>query len=245
MLGGAAIGTASAQFNPATLISETLRYRLLSGSVEVGSSTVTISRDNATGIIQFVESISGLFEQTAVVTIRDDTSLQPLHAHIIISRDNRDQELKLTYRDGGRSVSGEIQRQANWGGSRLVNAALANGTVDLYTIPHLFRASPLSVNKTFQFPFFNGFHTEKGMARAWVSRIETVVVPAGAFDSYRLETYVGNARLILNIAAKPPHRIVRQILPELEVKFELEKFECHSHCSQLPPQKNSYALPTK
>jgi hypothetical protein len=221
VLAGAAINSGYAQFDPAKLIPETLHYRLLSGSVEVGSSTVTISRDNAVGAIHIVESISGLFEQTAVVSIRDDTSLQPLACRVVIARDNQYHELKLHYREDGQRVTGEIRRPPELGGARVVDTTLPSGAVDLFTVPYLFRASPLAINKTFQFPLFNGLQNEKGIARAWVSRLESVVVPSGTFKCYRLEAFTNNSRVILNLDTQFPHRLIRQIMPELEVKFEL------------------------
>lgn len=210
-----------AQFDPAALVPETLPYRLLSGSVTVGSSTVTISRESATGTIHLVESISGLFEQTAVVTMRDDTSLQPLTTQVVISRNNQYHELKLDYRDNGQRVTGAMKRPLELGGTRVVDRALPAGTSDLYLVPHLFRASALAVGKTLQFPLFSGLQNEKSFARAWVSRLESVTVPAGVFACFRLETFVGNSRVIINIDTQFPHRVIRQIFPELDVKFEL------------------------
>jgi len=210
-----------AQFDPAALVSEKLRYRLLTGVVEVGSSTVTISRDDAAAVIHIVESISGLFEQTAIVTIRDDNSLQPLTSHAVISRDNQYHELQLNYTANGQRVAGEVRRPAEFGGSRVIEVVLPSGAADIYSAPYLFRASSLGVGKILQFPLFNALLNEKSLARAWVAKVETVTVPAGNFDCFRLEAFLGNSRLILNIDTQFPHRLIRQVLPELEVKFEL------------------------
>jgi len=212
-----------AQFNPAALTPETLRYRLATGAVKVGSATVTISREP--GTIHIVESLSGLFEQTAIVSIRDDSSLQAQSTQVVISRANRYHELKLQYHPDGQYVTGEVQRPVEMGGSRVIDMALARGTIDLYAVPYLWRASSLALNKTFQLPLFNGLQIEKGAARAWVSRIESVITPAGTFACYRVETFLGAARMILNFDQNFPHRLIRQIFPELEVQFELEKVE--------------------
>jgi hypothetical protein len=213
-----------AQFDPARLIPETLRYRLQSGSAEVGSSTVTISHDNANGTIHIVESISGLFEQTAIVTIRNDTSLQPLASQAVFSRDNQYHEVQLQYSSDGQRVTGEVRRPPDYGGGT-IDVTFPSAAADVYAAPHLLRASPLLIGKTIQFPLFNVLQNEKSLARAWVAKIETVAVAAGRFECFRLESFIGNSRLILNIDTQPPHRIIRQILPELQVKFELAKIE--------------------
>ncbi|MCG3118884.1 MAG: hypothetical protein ALAOOOJD_01169 [bacterium] len=221
ILAGMLVKPAHAQFDPAVFVPETLPYRLLSGAVIVGNASVTISRENAAGTLHLVESISGLFEQTAVVTMRDDTSLQPLTTQVVIARNNQYHELKLEYRFDGQHVTGEMKRPLELGGVRSVDLALPAGTTDLYLVPHLFRASALAVGKTLQFPLFNGLQNEKSFVRAWVSRLESVTVPAGVFECFRLESFVGNSRVMINIDTQFPHRVVRQIFPELQVKFEL------------------------
>jgi hypothetical protein len=221
----AAVPVAHAQFYAATLTPETLRYRLLTGSTEVGSATLTISRDHAAGIIHIVESISGLFEQTATVTLRDNAKLQTLTSHTIISRDNQYHQFQLHYTDDGQRVTGEIRRPPQFGGYRVVNTALPAGAADIYAVAPLFRASSLAVGRMIQFPLFNALENDTGLARAWISRLEPVTVPAGSYECFRLEAYTGNARLILNIDTQFPHRIIRQIVPSLDVKFELVAIE--------------------
>jgi hypothetical protein len=221
----AVVPTARAQFLPSNLAAETLRYRLLSGSTEVGSATTTISRDNAAGLIHIIESISGLFEQTATVTLRDDATLQTLTSHTVISRDNQYHQFQLHYTDDSRRVTGEIRRPPQFGGDRVVNMALPTGATDIYAVAPLFRASSLAVGRMIQFPLFNALENETSLARAWIARLEPVTVPAGSYECFRLEAYTGNARLILNIDSQFPHRIIQQIVPSLDVKFELVAVE--------------------
>ena len=221
----AAIPAAQAQFQPSHLVPETLRYRMLTGNAEVGSSTTTISRDEGAGTIHIVESISGLFEQTATVTLRDNAALQTLTSHTVISRDNQYHQFKLQYANNGERVFGEIHRPREFGGSRVVDVALPAGAADIYAVAPLFRASSLAVGRMIQFPLFNELENEVGLARAWIARLESVVVPAGSYECFRLEAYTGNARLILNIDTQFPHRIIRQIVPSLDVKFELVAVE--------------------
>lgn len=220
-----ALPPAQAQFLPGNLVGETLRYRLLSGSTEVGSATTTISRDHDAGLIHVVESISGLFEQTAVVTLRDNAALQTLTSHTVISRDNQYHQFKLQYANDGQRVTGEIRRPAEFGGYRAVDTALPAGAADIYAVGPLFRASSLAVGRMLQFPLFNALDNETGLARAWIARLELVTVPAGSYECFRLEAYTGDARLILNIDSQFPHRIIRQIVPSLDVKFELVTIE--------------------
>lgn len=213
---------AYAQFDPANLISETLRYRMLSGSTEVGHSIVTVRHDSTARMLHIVEAISGLFEQTTTLSLRQDTTLQTLISQTTLSRDNREQRARLQYSDDGTRVIGEVQRPTEFGGQRAVDTELEPGTVDSYAIPHLLRCAPLAVGANISLPLFNGLKNEKGLTRAWVARIEPVTVPAGQFECFRLEVYAGNTRLILNLATQFPHRIIRQIFPALDVKLELE-----------------------
>jgi hypothetical protein len=221
----AALPAAQAQFLPGHLVAETLRYRLLTGSTEVGSATLTISRDPAAGIIHLVESISGLFEQTATLTLRDDPTLRTLTSHAVISRDNQYHQFQLQYDHSRNRVTGKIHRPREFGGNRVVDAALPAGAADIYAVAPLLRASSLAVGRTIQFSFFNALENETGLARAWIARLDTVAVPAGSFECFRLEAFAGNARLILDIDTQFPHRVIQQIMPSLDVKFELVAIE--------------------
>ncbi|MDZ7290824.1 MAG: DUF3108 domain-containing protein [candidate division KSB1 bacterium] len=221
ILGWGTISALHAQFNPANLVPETLRYRMGSGSTDVGSSTITISRDHAAGIIHIIESYSGLFEQTAAISLRNDSTLQMLNSHAVITRDNQYHEARLKYHNNGRQITGAVRWPAAFGGTRVIDVELPYSATDIYAVPHLFRATPLALNKTIRFHFFNVLQNEKGLARGWVSRLETVTVPAGSFECFRVEAYAGKTRLILNIDTQFPHRVIRQILPSLEIKFEL------------------------
>jgi hypothetical protein len=221
----AAIPAARAQFHPANLIPETLQYRMLAGSVEVGSTTVNISHDSAAGVIHIVESTSGLFEQTTRISLREDSTLQTLTSHTVLSREKKHQEAKLQYQNQGARVTGEVQQPPEFGGRRAVDAELEPGTADSYAIPYLLRCAPLAVGRIIKFPLFTGLQIEKGLTRGWVARIEPVVVSAGRFECFRVEVFAGNTRLILNVDTQFPHRVIRQFLPALDVKLELIAIE--------------------
>jgi hypothetical protein len=130
----------------------------------------------------------------------------------------------LHYSSDGQRVTGEVRRPPDYGGGT-IDVTFPSAAADVYAAPYLLRASPLLIGKTIQFPLFNVLQNEKSLARAWVAKIETVAVAAGRFECFRLESFLGNSRLILNIDTQHPHRIIRQILPELQVKFELAKVE--------------------
>lgn len=217
--------TAQAQFLSDNLAPETLRYRMMSGPVEVGSSIVTISHLSEAGVIQIVESISGLFEQTTVISLRNDSTLEPRTSHTVISRDNKFQEVRLQYQERSTKVTGEVRRPPEFGGERRVDAVLEIGTADSYAVPHLLRCVPLAIGKAVQFPLFDGLQNAKGLTRGWIARIESVTVPAGSFECFRLEVHAGDARLILNLDTQFPHRIISRILPALGVKLELVAME--------------------
>jgi len=40
-------------------------------------------------------------------------------------------------------------------------------------------------------------------------------------ECFRVEVFIENSRMLLNIDRQFPHRIIRQTLPQLETKFEL------------------------
>ena len=57
--------------------------------------------------------------------------------------------------------------------------------------------------------------------RGFVSRVVEVEVPAGTFSCYRVELFAGLAQEIDLVETRPPHRLIRQIYPAVDIDVRL------------------------
>jgi hypothetical protein len=210
-------------YRPQIFLEETLRYRMVSGRTGVGEMTVTISHDEAAGKIYLVESVSGLFERSTVLTLRHDSALRPLASQTVFGREPRFHAVLVKYDETG--LHGQIEQPAEFGGTHEINLALPPGTHDGFAVPHLMRARPLQLNEAISFPIFDFRQQRVDLARVWVVKNETVAVPAGDFVCHRMEGFSGKLRWIFFVDAEFPHRLVKQVFPGMEIEMDLVEWQ--------------------
>lgn len=211
--------SASPRFNARILVDDILRYRLVSGQRVFGEAIITIVHDSTANLIHIAESTTGLFERSSKFTLKADSTLRPLLQHTMVSEHEFLQECRLEYHE--HAVTGEVKRPEGFGGSFAINKRLNRDAADIYAVQHLVRASHLSVGRMLTFPIYNAFDNEESLARGWISKTETVTVPAGAFQCFRVEGFSGKARWILLLDTAYPHRIIKQIYPSAHLSLEL------------------------
>jgi hypothetical protein len=162
-----------------------------------------------------------LFEQTATVTLRDNATLQTLASHAVIWRNNQYQQVRLHI------TATAIALPAKFATAGIHHAAQGT-SFSRRRRRYLRRAASLPrapwPSANHPVPAFNALQNETAR-RAPDRAPEIVVVPAGNFECYRLEAYAGNARMILCIDTRFPHRIIQQVFPSIDVKLELTAVE--------------------
>ncbi len=206
-------------FQPQALCDEVLRYRMISGKTVVGEMKVNLAHGESGEVIHVVESLSGLFERSTALALRNDSTLQPLSSTTVFSNSNRFHTVRLNY--GADVVAGQIHQPVEYGGLQEIQQELAGGSHDFFAVPYLLRAHALAPNQAFIFPIFDFRQKKVDRARAWVAKKETVAAPAGEFACYRVEGFSGELRWIFLLEEKFPHRLVKQIFPALEIELEL------------------------
>ncbi len=208
----------SKPMHTAALINEALRYRMVTGTTEVGQITVNIvNKDDA--LLHIVESVSGLFERTTALLVRKDSTLQPLASHTVMMKESYSQEIQLQYSLG--NVSGEVFQPEKLGGRQRVGALLAAKTQDYYIVPYFLRSCALQENEVIKFPVYEALRNQVELARGWVVKLEEIEVPVGKFACYRVEGFTGKLRWILYFDKEFPHRLIKQKFPALRIETEL------------------------
>jgi len=200
------------------LINEVLRYRVITGTTEVGQITVNIvNKDDA--LLHIVESATGLFERTTALLVRKDSTLHPLASHTVMMKESYSQEIQLQYSYG--NVSGEVFQPEKLGGRQRVSALLSAKTQDYYIVPYFLRSCALQVNEVIKFHVYEPLRNHVELARGWVVKLEEIEVPVGKFACYRVEGFTGKLRWILYFDKEFPHRLIKQKFPALRIETEL------------------------
>ncbi len=214
----------SAQESPkslaaSALISESLRYRMLSGSIEIGQMLVDIENNDANGFVHIVESATGLFERTTTLFLHKDSVLSSHASHTIITKSSLAQEIQLQY--DSLQVRGAILRLDKSNEGRRIFAKFSTRTEDYYIVPYYFRSCVLKENTVIQFPIYEAARNRVELARGWVVKLEEIEVPLGKIECYRLEGFTGKLRWISFFEKKFPHRLLKQKFPALYLETEL------------------------
>ncbi len=204
---------------PEVLVNEALRYRMLSGAIEVGEMLVNINHDPRAGVLHITESTSGLFERTTTLLLQKDSTLKVLASHTIMTKESFSQEIQLLYK--GENITGTIVPPKTWGETRQINTPLSADVQDYYSVPYFLRSCALQVNQVIKFPIYEAVRNRAELARGWVVKLEEVETPVGKFTCYRVEGFTGKLRWILHFDKEFPHRLIKQKLPALSIEAEL------------------------
>lgn len=162
------------------------------------------------------ESLSGALgdEVTTYVTTGD---LRPISARREGRLGAASSGLDLRYEEGGVTGHATVMADSAGGGGRPddtrrveVDRDLPRGTLDSNTIVAALLASPLSDGDTLR---YSVFRPGRGVveARARVLGPETVSVPAGRYEAYRVGLSTDQGRFILWVTPDPPRMLVRQV----------------------------------
>lgn len=201
------------------LVNETLRYRMLTGALEIGQLTVNITNEDSGDFVHVVESVSGLLERTTTLLLKKDSTLSSHTSHTVITKSNITQEIQLQY--DSRQVRGAVRRADRFEGTQEISATFATKTQDYYIVPYFFRSCVLQESKVIKFPVYEAVRHRVELARGWVVKQEETEVPLGKFTCYRLEGYTGKLRWVLFFDKQFPHRLIKQQFPALYIEAEL------------------------
>jgi zinc protease len=132
-------------------------------------------------------------------------------------------ETHLTYAGGrvkGRSVA---PQQSGTPKTTDIDTALVAGTYDDNALNTIIAALPLAAGQTFNVSIF-----ESGQNRTTVMQIKVadggaVTVPAGTFQTFRLDIAGGQVPIVMSVAKDTPRRIVKIELVGAPFQFELVK----------------------
>ncbi len=193
---------------------DTFAYEVRYGGDDLGALQVIYERTGDDGL-RVREAVSGVLgdEVTTYVMAAD---LRPVSARREGRLARASAALDLSYGDG--RVSGEATLRADSarpgqrpGDTRriAVDREIPAGVLDSNMLVAALLASPMATGDTLRYPLFR---PGRGVveARARVAAAETVEVPAGTFETYRLELATDQGEFAMWVTRETPRVLVRQ-----------------------------------
>lgn len=132
-------------------------------------------------------------------------------------------DIHITY--GGGHVKGKATTPQQNGPPQTIqiDTALATGTYDDNALAVVFPALPLAAGRTFNLNVFESGKGQVKVIQVKVSDGGTVIVPAGSFDSFKLDVTGGQVPTTFYVSKATPRRIVKITLVGAPFIFQLVK----------------------
>lgn len=149
-----------------------------------------------------------------------------------------DQQLRpLRFRSFGTMFGSEVDIDVSWQGSRISGYShfpraedQPQGRIEIHrdipgamersSVFFLAQALPIDRHRHFSFDWYNTYDDRIYPIEAVVTGQETITVPAGTFDTYRVELNGGNPSQVLHITTTSPRRVIRMEVVEQPWVYE-------------------------
>jgi zinc protease len=132
-------------------------------------------------------------------------------------------QIHLTYADGRVRGSSTIPQPTGTPKSLTIDTTVAAGTYDDNALPIVLPALPIEVGKTINVGVFASSDGTEKVMTVKVGAAESVTVPAGTFEAYRLDIAGGQAPMVFFMTTSTPRRIVKIEIVGAPFLFELVK----------------------
>lgn len=193
-------------FDIARLRPAVLEYTFSAGGSPVGRSTSTLSQDGA-GWKSSMALQFGPVQQT--IEARWGAAWEPLDfRETYAGAFDGNAEVRL---ENGR-FTGSATMPAQAGGNKTFDAAAVAGAAWSMMDEAMLSTADLAEGKTIVIPVFNTSTGAVAPVTFAVGATESVTVPAGTFQAFRVSATGGSSPLTLWLRADAPHVVVRQEL---------------------------------
>lgn len=194
------------RFDMARLRPVTLEYTFKAQGNPIGRSTSTLSQDGA-GWKSLLELQFGAVQQT--ITARWGAEWHPID-YVETYAGAFDGRAEVRLADGRLTGSATMPAQA--GGNKTFDAAMVPGGAWSMMDEAMLSTAELAEGKTIVIPVFNTSTGAVAPVTFTVGAAQSVTVPAGTFQAFRVESAGGSSPLVLWLRADAPHVVVRQEL---------------------------------
>lgn len=170
----------------------------------LGTSTFAFASEGSAWALSSRDVLSGV-DQSSTVRI-DAQTLKPLSVDKTIQAEGTDARIKASYPEGAGKMA--IEATVN-GENRDATINVPANALDNDQILMTLRAAPLDVG--YQASFVDVIVSRAAQVNTGVrvTGLETVTVPAGTFETYRVELNFSGTKQTVWYEVAPPHRMVQ------------------------------------
>lgn len=205
----------------AQIAARTDSFRVTFQGNPIGAVVATV-RQTPDSLVYTEQSALGGFAQRTTVVL-DPADLSVKQTNQTTTAGGRTTEVHLRYAGGRVSGGGTVPQPGGAPKTYTVDTTLAPGTYDDNVVNLIVPALGLTPGKTFHVTLFS---TGEGTAKPYTFKVgtpESVTVPAGTFQAYRIEVTGSQSPFVIHVTTEAPRRVVRTEIVGQPVVFELVK----------------------
>lgn len=191
-------------FDASALQPMTLTYQVLVQGNPLGTATGTLAREGEAWVGSTTLQVGPMNQRSEV---RFTNQLAPISSTQTVQGPAQ-MESSLRF-EGGR-VTGTAKLPPQMGGDKTINAPVVRGTISDGMEPYLLASADLQPGKTITVPVFSVQSGSAVNQTFTVTGTEAVTVPAGTFETYRVEFSGGEQSGVIWVRQEAPHVVVKQ-----------------------------------
>lgn len=197
----------------------TLVYQLEALGNTIGTATTNIRTENGEWVVE--TSLQGMMSQESEVRFLPDFT--PVSSSQSLQQGPMSIRSELSYADA--RVTGTVVMPAQMGGERQIDTEVVAGTLLPEMDQWYLAAADLQAGRSMTVPTFDATSGSTVNVTYAVGAIESVTVPAGTFDAYRVDVRGLPQGMVLFLRAESPHILVRQEYVGQPVVVELTEVQ--------------------
>lgn len=215
------VRAATERFDAARLQPGTRTYRFLLQGNPMGTFTSTLAREGGVWVARQTMDSPMMTQQGELrfgaadltpISVRQTTRQGPVSMQIELQRE-------------GERVTGRADLPAQLGGERQIDAEVVAGTLLPGMDEYVLATAELAEGRTLTLPVFNVMSGGVVNVTYRVAGTETITVPAGTFEAFRVEITGGEQPMTVYVRRQAPHLLLRQELAGVPVRIELQAMQ--------------------
>ena len=213
------VRASSERFDGTRLRPMTLAYNLVVGGNTLGTVNSTLAREGQNWLA--TQSLAGPMTQTSETRFTADLSPVSAKQTIVAGGNTMETDVRM---EGGR-VKGTAKLPAQMGGDKTFDQEVVAGTRLSGMESWILATADLAEGKSISLPMFSPRTGSVAVVTARVAGSQSVTVPAGTFDTWKVEMQGGEAAVVLYLRKDLPHVMVKQEIQGQPVTLELKTMQ--------------------
>jgi zinc protease len=206
------------RFDGSRLRPMTLAYNVVFGGNAVGNVNTTVAKEGENWLVTSAVQAGPSTQRSETRFTGDLTPVSSKQTAALPG--GNAMEIDMRYENG--RVKGSAKLPAQMGGDKTFDTEVVAGTRLSGMDSWVLAVADLAEGKTVSLPIFNARTGSVSNVSAKVAGSQSVTVPAGTFDTWKVEVAGGDAPVVLYLRKDLPHVLVKQEVPGQPVTIELQ-----------------------